>query len=110
MAELARNGGIMVRTVTLAWEELLAVFRSISFAVNEAMLVNTPAAAALVVMARVALAPELRLPTFQVMMPLTLTAPPWEGTSETAFKPAGSVSVKITPVLVVGPLLAALTV
>jgi hypothetical protein len=89
-------------TVTLAMAVLFEGKGSASSAETLAVLVKLPAAMALATIESVALAPFAKLPKLQLTAVVQV---PWLGIAETTAKPAGSVSVKVIPVAVEGPLL-----
>jgi hypothetical protein len=88
--------------------ELFAVFGSVSEPVTEAVLLIVPVVlGAVTVIVRITLCAALRLPIVQVTVPVTLTQPveaDWNAT------PAGSVSVAVTEVALLGPALATVSV
>src|SRR5216684_1797309 len=94
--------------VVVADAVLLAVFGSGSLPLTVAVLVMVPAVAgAVALMVIVALAPEARLPTVQVTVPDAWVQVPWLEVAEPKVTPLGRVSVTVTPVAGLGPLLVA---
>src|SRR5947207_2867959 len=103
---MSAEGGTPTEVVADA--VLLAGFGSASLPLTVAELVMLPAVAGEVtVMVIVALAPEARLPTEQVTVPAEFAHPVL---AETKVTPTGRVSVTVTPVAGLGPLLVAVTV
>src|SRR5437763_915059 len=103
----------VVGTVTsvLAEAELLAGLGSVSLPLIVAVLETVPAVAGavalIVIVALAALASE---PTSQVTVPEALVQMPWVAVAETKPTPAGRVSLTVTPVASLGPLLVAVSV
>src|ERR1700675_5065877 len=100
------EGAVCTRVVALA--ELLAVLGSLSEPVTEAVLLIVPAVlGAVTVIVRVTLCVALRPPIVQVTVPDALTQP---AEADTNVTPAGSVSVAVTEVALLGPALATVSV
>jgi len=90
-------------TVTLAMAVLFEGKGSASFAETLPVLLRVPAArGALATMLNVAVAPFASVPRLQLTAVVQV---PWLEVAETRTMPAGSVSVKVTPVAAEGPLL-----
>jgi hypothetical protein len=101
--EMATAMSAEATTVTLAMAVLFEGKGSASFAETLPVLLRVPAArGALATMLSVAVAPFASEPKLQLMAVVQV---PWLGVAETKTIPAGSVSVKVTPVAVEGPLL-----
>lgn len=101
--EMATAMSAEATTLTLATAVLFEGKGSASFAETWPVLLRVPATSgALATMLSVAVAPFASEPRLQLMAVVQL---PWLGVSETRTMPAGSVSVKVTPVAVEGPLL-----
>jgi hypothetical protein len=98
-------------TVVVAVALLLPAFGSFSVAVTLAVLVSVPLeAGAVTTIVTVALDPLAIDPRLHVTVPALWLQVPWVGVADTNTTPLGRVSVKLTPVAVLGPALLTLTV
>src|SRR5437763_1974077 len=89
---------------------LLAGLVSVSVAVTVAVFVMVPGVGgAWTTIVTVALAPLLMVPRLPVTVLPAVVTVPWLGVAETNVTPAGNVSVRVTPVAALGPLLATVT-
>ena len=88
----------------------MAVLGSASFPETLAELVIEPAAVGVSEIVTVAEAALARVPRLHVTVPPACEQEPWLGVAEMKITPAGSVSVRITPVAVEGPPLVTVTV
>jgi hypothetical protein len=89
--------------------ELLPGVGSVSLPVTLAVFAIVPVAVVMTTRVTVALALSVRMPRPQttVLVPVQL---PWLGVAETKLTPAGKMSVIVTPVALLGPLLVAVRV
>jgi hypothetical protein len=92
-------------TVVVAVAVLLAVLGSFSVAVMVAVLVIVPATVGVTTSVTVIVPPLAIPPRLQVTVPLTWLQVPWLGVADTKVTPAGRVSVRVTPVALLGPAL-----
>jgi hypothetical protein len=98
-------------TVVLAVVLLLPAFGSFSVAVTVALLVITPPdVGAVTTIVTVALPALAIVPRLHVTVPALWLQVPWVAVADINTTPAGNVSVKLTPVAVLGPALLTLTV
>jgi hypothetical protein len=98
-------------TVVVAVALLFALLGSLSAAVTLALLVMVPPeVGAVTVMVTVADPALAIVPRLHVTVPLACVHVPWVGVADTNVTPAGSVSVRVTPVAVLGPALLTVTV
>src|SRR5438034_494719 len=107
---MARSVRVGVTTVTSVAADavLLAGLGSVSLPEMVAVLVIMPAVAgAVALIVIVAVAPLARLPMVQVTVFEALAQVPTEEEAETKVTPAGRVSLTVTPVASLGPLLVA---
>ena len=86
---------------------MLGGFGSDSLPLTVAVLVTVPTEVGVTVIVIEALAPEASEPALQVTVPEALVQVPWEELAETNVTPAGRLSVTVTPVAGLGPLLVA---
>ena len=91
-------------TAVVTLDVLLLVFESFPLGPTSAVFLTVPIEVALTTIVTVALASLARDPIVQVTVALPLHVP-WVVADDTWFTPAGSASVKVTPVAVAGPLL-----
>src|SRR6266850_508174 len=80
---------------------------SVSLATTLVVFVTVPVAAGLTTMVTVALAALARVPRLQLTVVVQV---PWLGVAETNVTPAGTASVRVTPVAGDGPLLVTVSV
>ncbi len=97
-------------TVVDSLAELSAGFGSSSFAPTAAAFLIVPAASGITVIVTVAEPAAASSPRSQLTVPAAWLQVPWLAVAETKATPAGSASVKLTPVAFEGPWLATVAV
>ena len=95
--------GTVEGTDTVAVEELLAMFGSVFAAETRAVLTTGPAVARLVTTSATVAEPPFGTEPMEHTTALVPEQEPWDGVAETKVTPAGSTSVTVTPVAVLGP-------
>jgi hypothetical protein len=97
------SAGTVAGTDTVAVEELLAMFGSVVAAETRAVLAIGPAEAGPVTTSATVAEPPFGTEPMEHTTALVPEQEPWDGVAETKATPAGSTSVTVTPVAVLGP-------